>query len=272
MVEYYSGILFLTTNRLGDIDEAFHSRIKMSFYYKTLDQERNRQIWDNCLKKIERQNERNQHSTDLIVEYDREEILSFAQGHFTKNSQEKSKWNARQIRNAFETALALARHERVKRLDDKKVPEKDRLKKQKHRTVKLRKKHFKQVAEVMAEYHRYVVRTKLEKSPEELAAEQQLRAYEHDDEYDISSANSRVYRGSNPGISRTPVRSRTPVGSISLSAPNVSMDGISSGSRSPRLTAQGKKPSSKKAKDPSSDESNSDASEESDDDDDDDSD
>jgi len=35
ILEYYSGILFLTTNRVGTIDEAFKSRIHVSLYCKT---------------------------------------------------------------------------------------------------------------------------------------------------------------------------------------------------------------------------------------------
>lgn len=34
VLEYYSGILFLTTNRVGTIDEAFKSRIQISLYCK----------------------------------------------------------------------------------------------------------------------------------------------------------------------------------------------------------------------------------------------
>ena len=33
VLEYYAGILFLTTNRIGDFDEAFTSRIHMRLFY-----------------------------------------------------------------------------------------------------------------------------------------------------------------------------------------------------------------------------------------------
>lgn len=32
-LEYYAGVLFLTTNRVGSIDQAFKSRIHLSVYY-----------------------------------------------------------------------------------------------------------------------------------------------------------------------------------------------------------------------------------------------
>lgn len=36
VLEYYAGILFLTTNRIGGFDEAFASRIHMSLHYPQL--------------------------------------------------------------------------------------------------------------------------------------------------------------------------------------------------------------------------------------------
>lgn len=36
-LEYYAGILFLTTNRVALFDDAFKSRIHMSLYYPALD-------------------------------------------------------------------------------------------------------------------------------------------------------------------------------------------------------------------------------------------
>lgn len=36
VLEYYNGLLFLTTNRVGTIDEAFKSRIHLSLYYVSL--------------------------------------------------------------------------------------------------------------------------------------------------------------------------------------------------------------------------------------------
>jgi AAA+ superfamily predicted ATPase len=51
-LEYFSGILFLTTNRVGAFDEAFRSRIHMAISYNTLTQESRRQIWRNFLLHI----------------------------------------------------------------------------------------------------------------------------------------------------------------------------------------------------------------------------
>jgi SpoVK/Ycf46/Vps4 family AAA+-type ATPase len=45
MLEYYEGILFLTTNRVKQIDDAFHSRIHASLHYPALNATSRRQIW-----------------------------------------------------------------------------------------------------------------------------------------------------------------------------------------------------------------------------------
>jgi SpoVK/Ycf46/Vps4 family AAA+-type ATPase len=45
VLEYYSGILFLTTNRISAFDDAFKSRLHLSLYYPTLNEERTMKIW-----------------------------------------------------------------------------------------------------------------------------------------------------------------------------------------------------------------------------------
>ncbi|KAI0902166.1 P-loop containing nucleoside triphosphate hydrolase protein [Annulohypoxylon nitens] len=44
-LEYYEGILFLTTNRVETIDQAFRSRIHLSIYYPPLSIEHKRDLW-----------------------------------------------------------------------------------------------------------------------------------------------------------------------------------------------------------------------------------
>lgn len=50
-LEYYRGIMFLTTNRIGSFDEAFRSRIHIAIRYPDLDTNARRSIWENFLKK-----------------------------------------------------------------------------------------------------------------------------------------------------------------------------------------------------------------------------
>eukprot|EP00246_Nothoceros_aenigmaticus_P007328 TRINITY_DN21046_c0_g1_i1.p1 TRINITY_DN21046_c0_g1~~TRINITY_DN21046_c0_g1_i1.p1 ORF type:complete len:182 (-),score=22.91 TRINITY_DN21046_c0_g1_i1:187-678(-) len=51
-LEYYSGIMFLTTNRAKCFDAAFRSRISVSIYYPPLDQQQRAQIWRQMLNKV----------------------------------------------------------------------------------------------------------------------------------------------------------------------------------------------------------------------------
>jgi len=48
-LEYYEGILFLTTNRVDNIDSAFQSRIHISMEYPPLNIESRLKVWKNFL-------------------------------------------------------------------------------------------------------------------------------------------------------------------------------------------------------------------------------
>lgn len=54
-IEYYPGILFLTTNRASDIDFAFQSRIDLFLPYQDLDMGARRRIWDNFITRAGRE-------------------------------------------------------------------------------------------------------------------------------------------------------------------------------------------------------------------------
>ncbi|KAL4767545.1 P-loop containing nucleoside triphosphate hydrolase protein [Aspergillus nidulans var. acristatus] len=84
-LDYFQGILFLTTNRVGSFDEAFMSRIHVQIGYDPLDDESRQQIWENHFKKL------------TPKEYIRK-----------SKELQSLKWNGREIRNAFQTAVALA--------------------------------------------------------------------------------------------------------------------------------------------------------------------
>ncbi len=50
LLEYHQGVLFLTTNRVKNFDEAFHSRISVSLHYEPHGKDGMRKIWTNLLK------------------------------------------------------------------------------------------------------------------------------------------------------------------------------------------------------------------------------
>lgn len=105
VLEYYTGILFLTTNRIGDFDEAFSSRIHISLYYPPLRLKSTKKIFRLNLRLIRERIERR----GLEILIDRRGILDFAEEYWTEHK--KMRWNGRQIRNACQTALALAEYD-----------------------------------------------------------------------------------------------------------------------------------------------------------------
>jgi hypothetical protein len=103
-LEYYAGILFLTTNRVGDFDEAFYSR-HISLYYPALDDSRTLAVLELNLELIRERCQKR----GIAINIEGNEIKLFATNYW--KGQEKSRWNGRQIRNICQTALALAEFE-----------------------------------------------------------------------------------------------------------------------------------------------------------------
>jgi hypothetical protein len=49
-LEYFNGVMFLTTNRVKNFDKAFHSRISLAMSFPTINADVRRQIWVNLLE------------------------------------------------------------------------------------------------------------------------------------------------------------------------------------------------------------------------------
>jgi SpoVK/Ycf46/Vps4 family AAA+-type ATPase len=94
MLEYYEGILILTSNRVGTFDEAFRSRIHIALHYEDLKPRSRKQIWSNFLTRLEQTEEGEN------VEEIRDRLDELA----------KHNLNGREIRNALSTARQLASH------------------------------------------------------------------------------------------------------------------------------------------------------------------
>ncbi|MCJ1325771.1 hypothetical protein MMC10_002434 [Thelotrema lepadinum] len=101
-LEYYNGILFLTTNRVGAFDDAFASRVHVQLYYRELNEEQRQQVWQTFIHKLAR--ERGDY---IRVNIDAKEYIRSAQVRAVK-------WNGREIRNAIQTAVALAEYDSSK--------------------------------------------------------------------------------------------------------------------------------------------------------------
>ena len=78
-LEYYAGILFLTTNRVGAIDPAFRSRIQMSLFYPKLSLDVTCQLY---MKFIRRAKAEQQRKGDPLFKIKEKEILKFGKKHF----------------------------------------------------------------------------------------------------------------------------------------------------------------------------------------------
>lgn len=102
VLEYYTGILFLTTNRIGDFDEAFASRIHVSLEYPQLTEESTQTILQLNIGLIKERFEKN--GRTIAID---EDDIGFKVAHYWRENQ-KTRLNGRQIRNACQTALALA--------------------------------------------------------------------------------------------------------------------------------------------------------------------
>ncbi|KAG6355451.1 hypothetical protein INS49_003413 [Diaporthe citri] len=96
ILEYYSGILFLTTNRVGTLDPAFRSRIHVTLYYRKLNRKRAIMIWKTNIRRLHKPNEDRAEQGLKTVEFDEKSIVKYAEKHLAD-----LKWNGRQIRNAF---------------------------------------------------------------------------------------------------------------------------------------------------------------------------
>ena len=96
VIEYYEGILILTSNRVGTFDEAFKSRLQLALHYEKLKLKDRRKIWENFIKRLETLEETGVNFDDLYKHV---------------NDLAKHELNGRQIRNAITTARQLALYE-----------------------------------------------------------------------------------------------------------------------------------------------------------------
>ncbi|KAJ4221007.1 hypothetical protein NW759_007077 [Fusarium solani] len=112
VLEYYNGLLFLTTNRVGTIDEAFKSRIHLSLYYPPLDKTQTREIFRlNIAKLKEIESERSRMTGEPALVIKEGDIIDFATKHYEELARSTGCWNGRQIRSAFQIASSLAIHD-----------------------------------------------------------------------------------------------------------------------------------------------------------------
>ncbi|PGH01801.1 hypothetical protein AJ80_08968 [Polytolypa hystricis UAMH7299] len=94
VLEYYDGILILTSNRVGTFDEAFKSRIQLALHYESLNKSQRLKIWRNFFAHLRSFTEENIDFDDIDCAL--QELVG-------------QELNGRQIRNAITTARQLAK-------------------------------------------------------------------------------------------------------------------------------------------------------------------
>lgn len=87
LLEYHSGILFLTTNRVRTFDAAFESRVTIALRYEPLGATARAKIWKNLVERV---------SIDVSTKLAYEDLAKYV-------------LNGRQIKNAVRLAVALAK-------------------------------------------------------------------------------------------------------------------------------------------------------------------
>jgi len=93
-IEYYDGILFLTTNRIGTSDEAVWSRIHATIYYDNFTDTDRQKIWNIYFNKLEDERE-----NEIRVQ-------ESAKDYVKENKEVQSlQWNGREIRVGKSSAL-----------------------------------------------------------------------------------------------------------------------------------------------------------------------
>ena len=96
-LEYYKGVLFLTTNRVEAFDDAFTSRIHVALHYRRLGDDDRARIWVHNFERLERDSA----SRCLVPAATRKYILDSEEVRALR-------LNGREIRNMLQTAVALA--------------------------------------------------------------------------------------------------------------------------------------------------------------------
>ena len=91
LLEYYQGVLFLTSNRVEALDPAFQSRVQCALRYDLLDAPSRRQVWLNLLG-----------ARGYAAESSASINVDALAAH---------RLNGRQIKNCLQLALALARRD-----------------------------------------------------------------------------------------------------------------------------------------------------------------
>ncbi|KAL3605320.1 hypothetical protein FPOAC2_00263 [Fusarium poae] len=155
VLEYYEGILILTSNRVGTFDEAFKSRIQLSLHYETLTKSQRRTIWSNFLQRLSALEKTAvvKPITNRKRKYETERGINFddIERHLADLAEEQM--NGRQIRNAITTARQLA----------------------KFKDESMTYKHLEHVIKISRKFDKYIEKVRDSYSDDQVAREEGIR-------------------------------------------------------------------------------------------------
>jgi hypothetical protein len=180
MLEWYNGVLILTTDRVGHLDEAVQSRVHLCIPYGRLSLKQTLGIFDLNIKQLQEVEwqrtmiaaKKGARYKELMIDVN--SIYEFATRQFEENKPDVGRWNGRQIRNAFVTASSLAHSES----DDKQDPETQK---------QLNGTHFEKVQQVTKMFDSYMI--SIDGTTRSEKAHQWLTRYDnfHDSQVESSS-------------------------------------------------------------------------------------
>jgi SpoVK/Ycf46/Vps4 family AAA+-type ATPase len=107
-LEYYQGMMFLTTNRVGQIDDAIASRIHFKLKYSKLNLEQRTNIWRRFLEKAATPQGEPIYSRDAFDDWVRKERNGREVGPLHVFEKQTDQRVSFQIKNLVSTAHALA--------------------------------------------------------------------------------------------------------------------------------------------------------------------
>jgi hypothetical protein len=99
ILDQFSGVIFLTSNRVGLIDEALKGRIHVALPFTRLDEYTILKIWKNELNYLREVDQ---------VRITTAPILRWARRHTKQCLKQGTPWNGNMIRNALQVATAVA--------------------------------------------------------------------------------------------------------------------------------------------------------------------
>ena len=106
VLEYYQGIMILTTNRIRALDIAVQSRIHLAIRYDDLTQEQRKKIFRMFLNQLKEKKPESIKNYDAIIDW-------------VDDNGSEAKLNGRHIRNVVSSALAVARSTAKEAGDDR---------------------------------------------------------------------------------------------------------------------------------------------------------